>query len=309
MQCIEDILEVDILESFKYLYNKSEDTQAVLLFFLRAHIFWGKEDLTNEQYISFLIKELNLPKDIIYKECKISTRRYDNNSLQNIIDNFIFQYLDKHHSDPVRGSISGKELIHNYYKDYSDSVQKHFKGRKTKINYFNYISKYYMLLNLYKDLNLLLQPIKKFNNFEYPIDHNHSEKCFDSICKTFYDEYLKNEEKLKEKDLEDYICKNGFKDIKIINRQLKIQSGKIDLLGIDSENKKVLIELKVTSRPKDLIWQIQAYTVDLKKIYKELRTIVISPPLDSNILNQISKEFEVYEFKRIGNKYKFKQVQ
>lgn len=309
MNCIEDILEIDLLKDLKYIYNKADDNQTMLLFFLRACIYWRTEKISNEQYISFLIKELNIPNDIIYNGIKISKNPYDNNNLQNIMDSFIFYYLERTHNDPIRGKIIGRELIHIYYTKYLEGIQRRFRNKKSKIKDYKHVSQYCMLLDVYNDFDLSLQPVKRFSHYEYPKYHNDVILSFDECCQIYYNEYIKNKENILEKDLEDYICRNNFKDIRITNRQLKVQSGIIDLFGIDSNDIKVLIELKVNTRPKDLIWQLQAYTDDLKEHYNKLRTIVITPKLDINIQKQIPKEFEIYEFKKNKNSYSFKKVQ
>lgn len=310
MQYVEDILENDLVTNLKYIYNKTDDNQTLLIFFIRCFIYYDSKKISDEQYVDFLLKELNLPRKIIYMNEEISLSRYSHNSIQNIMDNLIYRYLEIPYNDVIRGKTTGRELLLYHLAKYRDSAEKAFRCKKKKtINNYKYVYKNILLQNVYKDFCLQIQSYKIFDNFIYPNNHNNFELTFDELCGRYYDAYIQNEEKIIEKELEDYICANQIEDINIINRQIKIPSGIIDLLGVDKLGRNVLIELKVTSRPKDLLWQLIAYTDDLKKQYKELRTIVIAPKLDINILKQIPKEFEVYEFNKIKNSYKFKKIQ
>jgi hypothetical protein len=308
MQCIEDLLENDLILNLKYLYNKDDDTQTMLIFFIRCFIYFDSIDLSDEQYIEFLLKELNLPKKLIYKNEEISLGRYGTNSLQNIMDNFIYRYLETLHNDTIRGQILGKELLLYYLNNYREKALRTFKYKKKKdIKEYKNVFKYVLLENVYNDFSINIQPIKYFDNFNY--FNLKLESTFDEVCKKAYNNYIEHEEKLIEKELENYICKNQIDDIRIINRQMKIQSGIIDLLGIDENNKKVLIELKVTSRPVGLLWQLNAYTQDLINYYKEdIRTVVVAPKLDDNILKQIPEKYEIYEFVKRKDKYNFKKI-
>jgi hypothetical protein len=308
MQCIEDLLEDDLILSLKYLYNKNDNVQTMLIFFIRCFIYFDSTNLSDEQYTEFLLKELNLPKKLIYRNEEISLGRYGLNSLQNIMDNFIYKYLETPYNDTIRGNILGKELLLCYLKNYREKALKTFKYKKKKnIKDYKNVFKYILLKNVYDDFSINIQPIKYFDNFNY-LDFE-LEITFDEICKNAYNNYIEHEEKLIEKELENYICKYNLDDIRIINRQMKIPSGIIDLLGVDENNKKVLLELKITSRPVGLLWQLNSYTEDIKNIYKEdIRTVVVAPKLDENIFKQIPQQYEIYEFTKKKDKYNFKKI-
>lgn len=306
---IEDILEEEILNDLQYKYSTSNDTQTMFVFFLRSIIFYESNVLTNEQYIDFLLLELNLPSDLYYKNFKVSLRRYGDNNLQNIIDNFIYRYLESYHNDTIKGTILGKEFIFAQYNEYKKEAQRVFRSKKKKeiVNYKN-VFKYFLLKCSYKDFNYALNDCKKFENFNYP-ENFILKNNFDFILKRSYDKYIDSEEKLIEKNLEDYICKHGIDDIKITNRQVKVNSGIIDLIGIDNSDNKVIIELKVVSRPTRLLWQVNSYTEDIKSIYKNsnIRTVVVAPKLEESILKQLPDFVEVYEFTK-NKVYKFKKI-
>ena len=307
-ECIEDILENELIKDLQYKYSIDNISRTMLLFFIRSCIYYNQTNLNAEQLVKFLLLELNLPDDLYFKNTKINIYRYGDNNLFNIMDNFIFRYLDKIYNDIVKGEINGKELVNFYFNKYKEEAKRHFKYKKKKdIKNYKSVFSFYMLTLLYKDFNCNIMPNKLFDNFTYPNNFCLS-KSFDEVYKIAYDNFINTENKFLEKDLEDYICKNGLDDIKIINRQLKVKSGIIDLLGIDSNNKKVLMELKITNRPVGLLWQINAYTEDIKNLYKEdIRTIIVAPQLDKSILNQLPEFVEIYEFTKIKS-FKFKKI-
>lgn len=309
MQNIEDVLEIKILECLQYIYNKTDEFQTMLIFFMRCFIYYDSNDLSNSDYINFLLKELNLPEKIVFKGEEVQLIGYSINNLQNVMTSLHYTYLETLYNDAIRGKTTGKELLLYNYKKYTDSAKKMLKCKKKNNPYYEYIYKHILLQNVYDDFNLNIQSYKRFDNFEYPDNHNDFNPTFDELCSRYYIDYIQNEEKLIEKELEDYLFINHLDDIKMVDRQIKIPSGIIDLIGIDKSNKKVLIELKIKSRPVDLLWQLTAYTKDLVEIYKEdIRTIAITPKLEDSILKQIPNEFEIYEFTKKNNKYNFRKV-
>ena len=306
--CIEDILEEELIKDLQYKYSTNNVDQTIFIFFIRSYIYYNNSNIDTEKLVKFLLLDLNLPEDLFFNNKKINIYRYGSNNLFDIMENFIFRYLDKTYDDIIHGKITGRELVNNYYIKYKEDATKHFKYKKKKdiLNYKN-VFNYYMLILLYKDFNCNIMKNKLFDNFTYPNNFILS-KSLDEIYKVSYDYYIDNLNKFLEKDLEDYICKHGLDDIKIINRQLKVKSGIIDLLGIDSNNMKVLIELKITNRPVGLLWQTISYTEDIKNLYnEEIRTIVVAPKLEKSIFDQLPDFVEVYEFTK--NKiFKFKKV-
>lgn len=307
---IEDIFENKILEWLSYIYNKSNDISIIYIFYLRACIYYNKEKISTEELTEFLLKELNLPDKLYFDNIEISTSSYyKDNSLLNIVDNLIFRFLERPYNDVRRGLITGKEFILELFKSFIQSTRNKLRGIKYSDKQF--LRNYFMLEMLYDEFQLTINPPKLFQGINYPKEHNNFNPTFDEIALRHFNFYIQEKEKPIEKNLEDYICKNGlFDDIKILNRQVKIEHGIIDLIGIDNNNTKIMIELKVTSKPRDLLWQINLYQNDLKKQFKNqhFRIMVVSPPLDESIKSLLPDNCEIVEFKKYKSKYTFKKV-
>lgn len=310
MQYIEDIIESDIINNLKYVYNKEDDKQIMLIFFLRSSIYYQKLKITTKEYIDFLFKELNLPNEEIikYKNIEVSRIGYKANNFQNIMESFIFECLDSYYNDLYKGKILGNELIKNNFNNYFKHAQNSLKSLRKKSSNYNYILQYIMLESLYSEFSLKLNAPIKIENIEYPLNHNDFKLTFDEECNIYYNEYLKNNNKLLEKELEDYIVRNGIDDIKIITRQFKTKNGIIDLMGRKND-KKLFIELKVVNKPKDLLWQIQTYRKDLEDIYGyPIDSIIVAPKLHQSVSELIPEWCMIYEYKKIGKNFKFKKV-
>lgn len=306
---IEDILEDKILECLAYIYNKNNHTTIMHIVYLRSLIYFDKKEISSEELMEFIIKELNLPNQLTFNGCEISlTNRYDNNCLLNIIDNLIYRHLEVCYNDVRKGLVSGKEIIGDLFLKLSDKVKR--KSRTIKDKNKKYILKSLMLTYVNEEFNLEIRTFKRFEGFIYPEEHNDFEVTFDECCNRYYDFYIQQKETILEKHLEDYIYKNGLPDIKILKRQLKTENGIIDMFGIDDKGNNIIIELKVVPKPRDLLWQINLYKNDFLKLYNQnrLRVIVIAPKLDKSIKEHLPEYCELFEFKKNKDKFTFKKV-
>lgn len=309
VQNVEDILENKLLECLSYLYNKDNHTSIIHILYLRSLIYYNKKEVSCEELSNFLLLELNLSEHLIFNDQNISlTNRYADNCLLNVIDNLIFRHLEVHYNDIRKGIVCGKEIIGELFSKFTDYARKKTRTIKS-INKKN-IYKYFMLEALNDEFNMTINTFKRFDCFYYEDNHNDFVITFDEECKRYYDLYLKETENTLEKDLEDYIYKNGLLNIKILKRQYKTENGIIDMLGIDEDNNTVIIELKVVSKPRDLLWQINLYRNDLLNIYSKdkLRVVVVSPKLDDSIKKLLPNYCELIEFKKNKNKFTFRKV-
>ena len=293
---MEDILEQKIIENLKYMYGKNNIEQIMMIYFLRAMIYYDKTDVKDYEYVDFLVKELNMPQNDVWimNGIEISKNRYIRQfSLANIMDCFIFSYLESYTTDEVGNTVSKKLVLQKLFNRFKQEVDKTFKHERKNSLYYQERYRYCMLQELYKVFALSVKPPKRIEGLEYPINHNDFELTIDERYQRYYDLYLHEHKRFTEKELEIYIyCHPEVigEDIKIIQRQYKVQSGIIDLFGEDNNGNKVVIELKTKKRPKDLIWQLKAYTEDVKQIYGEaVRTIAVTPPLDPSIVSQLKE--------------------
>lgn len=166
--------------------------------------------------------------------------------------------------------------------------------------------------NYIRNFHWQSKPPKRIEGLVYPVNHNDFELTIDEKYQRYYFHYNNSNKKFTEEELEIYIyCHPEVigADIKSLQRQYKVQSGIIDLLGEDVNGNKVIIELKTKRRPKDLIWQLKAYTSDIKRIYGEaVRTIAITPPLDKSIVVQLKEiNCELIYYYQKENKIKFEK--
>lgn len=306
--CLEDLLENEIIKNLSYLYNKNiKDESLLLILYLRATAFYKKEILSSEELSLFIITELNLPKKLIYKNESISlTNRYSDNCLLNITDGFLYKILDNHYNDVRMGFKNGRVIISEIYSMSLEDAKKKIKSIKGKDR--KNIYKYFMFDYINKQFNIELNNINKLEGVYYASDHPINTQPIDFMYKQIYDLYKSYNEKLIERELEDYIVKNNIFDIKILHRQFKVESGIIDLIGMNNKNEIFLIELKVVNKPKDLIWQVNSYKHDLSKIYNNVKVMVVAPKLDNSILNALPNDCEIVKFKKQKEKYVFEKV-
>ena len=306
IQNVEDILEDKILDCLSYLYNKDNQTSIIHILYLRSLIYYNKREISCEELSRFLLVELQLSEPLIFNNQHISlTNRYADNCLLNVIDNLIFRHLETHYDDIREGNVCGKEIIIELFSNFSEYARK--KTRTIKSINKKSIYKYFMLEALNKEFNIELITFKKFDCFHYKHD---SIITFDDECKKHYNLYLTETENILEKHLEDYIYKNGLLNIKMLKRQYKTKSGIIDMLGVDEDNNTVILELKVVSKPRDLLWQINLYRNDFLQTHSEdqLRVIVVAPKLHDSIKTLLPHYCELIEFKKNKNKFTFRKV-
>jgi hypothetical protein len=311
---LEDVLEKKIIENLNYMYGKNNVEQTMMIFFLRAMIYHNKIDIHDNEYINFLIKELNMPENDIWiiNGVEISRNSYLKPfSLANIMDCLVFNYLESFTTDEIGNMLSKREVLQKLFKRFKKTVDKKFKYERKGSLYYQERYRYCMLQELYKEFLLSVKAPKRIEGLEYPINHNDFELTIDEKYQRYYELYNKSNKKLTEEELETYIYCHPevIGDIKSLQKQYKVQSGIIDLFGEDNNGNKIVIELKTKKRPKDLIWQLKAYTKDVKQIYGvKVRTIAITPPLDANIVLQLEEmNCELIYYYKRGNKIEFKK--
>jgi hypothetical protein len=103
-----------------------------------------------------------------------------------------------------------------------------------------------------------------------------------------------------ENELEDILIKyiNKIEDgMEFIARQHRVNGSAIDILARDKNNKLCVIELKVVSNAKDLIWQTAYYPTLFEE---DIRMIVIAPDYSAKVYNALTSiknvELKTYDF-------------
>ncbi|MHB9924613.1 endonuclease NucS domain-containing protein [Clostridium botulinum] len=143
------------------------------------------------------------------------------------------------------------------------------------------------LENLYKSNDIIKYRENKENIFITFLQNSDNQlykyRKF-SLNKNIYNKQIdKNEGSFTEEKLEDYLVNNLNKieeGLTLIKRQYQIENGVIDILARDKNNKLCIIELKIVSDDKGLIYQCAYYPTQFKE---ETRIITIAPKYNKNI--------------------------
>ena len=153
------------------------------------------------------------------------------------------------------------------------------------------INSYSKILKELKLINFIDNCNKKVNgrvvrNLKYYYNFNSNEETLNRIEKIKIQNKIqtdKDEENFTEEKLEDYLVNNLNKieeGLILIKRQYQIENGVIDILARDKNNKLCIIELKIVSDDKGLIYQCAYYPTQFKE---ETRIITIAPKYNKNI--------------------------
>lgn len=106
-----------------------------------------------------------------------------------------------------------------------------------------------------------------------------------------------------EKDLEELIISNLEvieAGMRVIENQFEIKNGVIDILARDKNNKLTIIELKIRSDDKNLIYQCAYYPT---QFHEDVRMIAIAPSYNNNIYHALNvfDGIEMKEYEIINN--------
>lgn len=320
---MEDLFEIEIINILKKMYSYEEEKDILELFFLRSMIYNLDIKLKNEDILNFLYREINLPNTnpLNYNNHCIYKKYYSSyDSVESIIDNWKFRILEKTSLTFNNKRETVKDILIKKYNIYFDNATKELKKFSKNTLYYGQAFRHIMLLYLYKDYNIeYINESVEIKDLVYTFDVDFLSKInIDLEYKRYYDTlYLKEEE--KEKFLENFIYFNYnkstsnklFNDITITDRQYKVKSGIIDLLGKDDNGNIVIIELKAVKRPIDIFYQIKAYRNNIKNKFKtdKIRFIVISPKLKEDFFEEIKDEnIELYYYTKKIDKFNFTKI-
>ncbi|MFI2856766.1 endonuclease NucS domain-containing protein [Paenibacillus sp. JSM ZJ436] len=155
----------------------------------------------------------------------------------------------------------------------------------------------------------VLRPVISVNPLYFFNGHNPNKDLCDKfgICEytTPYIESTKNRivnkitngTQLLEKDIEKYLASNLHiveHGLKLIKRQYKVSKGFIDILALDENNVKCIIEIKKVDHDKSLVFQSVYYPTEFNE---KVRMITITPGYTSRI-KQSLKSLNYVEMKQ-----------
>lgn len=270
----EDLLENIINEIFYEMYGIVEEKTVWEIFFLRFMIIKDLKKIKIKEHINdviyYLLQELNLPvidnTYIVYKEIYFNIWYGISNSLRNIIEQKFFRYYE----------LSSKKKIETVFK---------------KV----YIPKN-KLLSL-KNLNILygIDYVKRVNlrkyDFKFPPWYNELELTIDEKL----ERQINNNRHNREQILEEKIFSSQTKYIKEVKRYLARQYKLtedciVDILAEGYDGEKIIIELKVSHKPKDLLYQILRYKQEGTKKFGQVKIVVVVPENTEKELIEIAKQ-------------------
>jgi RecB family endonuclease NucS len=109
--------------------------------------------------------------------------------------------------------------------------------------------------------------------------------------------YNNDDNDIKEKKLENIVINNLNKlekGMKFVSSQYKVAGGIIDILARDKNDILCIIELKVISNCKDLVYQCLYYPTQFRE---RTRMIVLAPDINSQICSVLNKYENVEKYK------------
>lgn len=299
----ESELKQKIQDAFKIIYkieNEEYTFNYLLLRFMTINkirkIETVKKDI--KRLLLFMLNELNIPhnnKFFLYKELSFNITGNYNASLQNIVDDIMFERSLKGQLGSCGNYIEWKHYINNLSsKIIHNATNKSRKYKKEDI-YESYF-KHFAL----KELNELFETTPtnsiKIDGIKYPESFDFYKRTLEEICDIYISNYkylTSNTNILTESALEDYLKFNLNKieeGLQLIDTQVEIKNGIIDILAKDKNNQIVIIELKV-EQDERLIWQSIYYPMQYKKEHslKSVRMLTVAPEYKEYISEPLSR--------------------
>lgn len=304
------------------IYSKKNKRMVFKIFILRFLTeYMDKESLTQwelEFFMpKFLLEELNLTIDkdnnLIYKNEKITVFSSDENSVRNILDDWIFRYGSYIQEDFFCEKQEKIEYIKKEWLAIKKKIRSRVKIKKNS-KWFYDIYKHYIYTYIQKtyDINYSYPGILPDFKYNYICKYGIHEK-YESIYYAYKFSHKGKAHILQEKELEMYLIRNLniLEDgMKYITHQLKVGQGIIDILAKDKNDIFCIIELKVENDI-DILWQSLYYPEKIKEYLnvEKLRMIVLTYPLPKHILNPLKEtNAEIYFFDYTSFDFRLKNL-
>lgn len=293
-----------ILEPLQSLYQLENLSDLYNYLNLRFAIHYGSKNFTERELLEFILSELNITSEN-NKAVSYKGSLYPLNEWQgDFFDNFKF-----------RASIEGQI---DYEKKYSKILAKGTaKARKYKDlkEYQDYL-KYFRLKVLNEEYNCTPNSSSGVEGFEFSSNHNPFKRTLEESLESILDASRfmgsNTTSHITEEDLEDYLVKNLnlIEDgLTLINRQVRVSGGIIDILARDSSGVLCVLELKI-KEDKSLLWQTLHYPPAIKEKHREnkVRMLVIAPEFREHMKSTLLKNPDV-ELYRYIIKVKLKEIE
>lgn len=252
---------------------------------------------TRDCFLSYLIDDLQIPfkqGSVEYRGQPFYSHFVLENSLCNILDSWHMLSELKTVSTSYGEKVSVKDFIEKEWKKIERyALNKSKPYRKTSQYEIHRLSK--LLERLNHVFKITPKPFQKMNHISYPLTHFPSrtlEEKFSAFIQAD-NHRRKDTHTITEKQLSDYLCmrlaliEDG---LRLIGREVVVPNGRIDILAKDSNDRTVLIELKI-SEDKELFWQTLYYPNAFKEKYQEenVRMIAFIPHYPPHLLTPLKE--------------------
>lgn len=292
----------DILErALKHRYGVSEEHQLYPILLTRHSLLSSPKNIPS--LISFLLSDLNLSEKCLYNDIEIGF----GTTLQHFVENLVFRaslYYEE------------KEL-----KSIRENISKSAKFRAIKLRKipeYDYFYKLHVIDEIKKYFCCDFYVPERINEFHYPdIDLIYQRTLEEQLDAHIHAIKLHSEHVafVSERQVEEYLSRNLSllePDLRLIERQVIVSEGRIDILARDKNGTDVIIEVKV-EEDKDIIWQCLHYPKEFQQIQKvdKVRMITFCPEYRKHIKAPLVAmgNVEMYEYKVVSSGGKIERME
>ena len=276
-----------IKENLQKYYGIEEKWFEFALFKFMIHFDKKIEKPEYHELIPFLLKELKISFQqnvVFYKKETIPFYFQVDHSLSNILDNYFM--IEQFDYEKMKNLLK-KAKVYARKQNHLPRKEKKYKTYR-KMFMMEFIVEHYHIA--YHEVNMI-------EGFEY--NHDFYGRSVHEYYLWEKDAYLYDVKPylLTETILEDYLYMNLHKigDYKPIAKQTTIGEGRLDVWVRDNQSENVLIECKIVSNPKDLLWQCLNYPSFFKETFNQdiTKMLVVSPLLKESLMYKIAEKMDI----------------
>jgi hypothetical protein len=287
-----------LLEGLRLLYGIKEDRYVFVYGWLRFRLIEGqKKSYDAKSVMSFFLSELNITlqgSHILYKETPIYMVGNFQNSLSNIFEEWLFRAEMFPYVDDKGVKRSFFEWTEKEWEAIQKEANQRSKKAKKKQKDYEWI--YHALTTLAERFNAHTSEPVRLNGFNYPAMHNDFAHTWEEICLSHLHalQLTTNDISLIDESVFEFYCMTHLEEIevglKLMDSQVVLPDGRIDILAKDQQGRIVILELKVREDAR-LLWQASTYPMQWKLLHPrdEIRMITLAPQYSDAMLMGLKK--------------------
>lgn len=282
----EDILAELLLKGLMHRYGSIEETEVFPLLYLRYELLEHSKPSMED----YLLNELNLSKEDQYRGISIGQGRV----IKNLTDNLSFRYsltMDDKKLEVI------KKIVHKTAR---------FRARKfRKVPEYEVFYQYFLVDELSKEFDTVFQSPLRFKEFQYAQEEKPYERCLEERLNAHIHAVKLHSTHavfVTEEQVENYLSRNLSlieEELTLVDRQVRVDGGRIDILARDKEGTLVILEIKV-EEDKDILWQCTHYPIKIKELFKEncVRMMTVCPQYRPQIRTHLEglSGVEIFEY-------------